>query len=58
MRHLRRTTLAYLQEHMCLLWIPGAGVLVQTFQFLALPVKEGLVLPAPLGWGGGGGGTS
>ncbi len=39
------------QEHMCLLWIPGAGVLVQTFQVPALPIKEGLVLPAPLGWG-------
>ena len=26
------------QEHMCLLWIPGAGVLVQTFQVPALPI--------------------
>ena len=40
------------QEHMWLLWIPGVGVLVQTFQVPALLVKEGLVLLAPLGWGG------
>ena len=44
----------FAQEHMCLLWIPGAGVPVQTLQVLALAIKEGLVLPAPPGEGGGG----
>ena len=40
------------QEHMCLLCIPGAGVLVQMLHVPALLIKEALVLRAPLGWGG------